>query len=253
VNNFVNFYSAYILKLGLKKSVILITLASFLLSVIFTYVLVIVLGLPKSDMSISLVIAGLVSVMVAPIVSVGFINLLFKINELENKTRYLASHDAMTGLLNRRAFFEVAGLKLMEFEAGTTFAIMVADIDAFKEINDRYGHEAGDQALAIVGALFKNALRGNDLLGRLGGDEFVFCLSKIGVQEAKSLAQRIISSVDTCEFIYDNNKIKLSTSIGLYVCKLKDSQNIADLVREADLALFEAKRNGKNQMCEREG
>ena len=251
MNNFVNFYSAYILKLGLKKSVILITLASFLLSVFFTYVLVIVLSLPRLDMSISLFIAGLVSLMVAPIVSVGFIHLLFKINELENKTRYLASHDAMTGLLNRRAFFEVAGLKLMEFEADTTLAVMVADIDAFKEINDRYGHEAGDQALAVVGGLFKNALRGNDLLGRLGGDEFVFCLSKIGMQDAKSLAQRMVSSVNTCEFVYDNNEIKLSASIGLHVCKLKDNQTISDLVRQADLALFEAKRNGKNQVCER--
>ncbi len=122
----------------------MITLASFLLSVFFTYGLVIVLGLPKSDMSISLVIAGLVSLMVAPIVSVGFIHLLFKINELENKTRYLASHDAMTGLFNRRAFYEVAGHQLKDVEVGATLAVMVADIDAFKEINDRYGPEAGD-------------------------------------------------------------------------------------------------------------
>lgn len=251
MNNFVNFFSNYVLKLGLKKSVILITLTSFLLSVFFTYILMIVLGRPEEDMTVSLFIAGSVSLLVAPMVSVSFIHLLFKINDLENKTRYLASHDVMTGLLNRRAFYEVAGHQLKDVEVGATLAVMVADIDAFKEINDRYGHEAGDQALAIVGGLFKNALRGNDLLGRLGGDEFVFCLSKIGMQDAKSLAQRMISSVNTCEFVYDNNKINLSASIGLHVCKLKDNQTISDLVRQADLALFEAKRNGKNQVCER--
>jgi diguanylate cyclase (GGDEF)-like protein len=251
VSNFVNFFSDYVLKLGIKKSVILITLASFILSLFFTYVLVLVLGRPNEDMAISLLIAGLVSLLVAPMVCIGFIHLLFKISELENKTRYLANHDVLTGLLNRRAFYEAAGLKLKELDAENTLAIMVADIDAFKEINDRYGHEAGDRALTVVSEQFKNALRGDDLLGRLGGDEFVFCLAKIGVQDAKSLAQRIISSLNVHEFIYDNNKIALSASIGLHICKLNDNQTIADLVREADLALFEAKRSGKNQVCER--
>lgn len=171
-----NHFRRFVLKIGLFKSVTLITVASVLLSILLTYLMIIKLyGNDHQDMRHFLLISALVPMVIAPLVSFNFLKLLFKIEALERETRYLATYDELTGLYTRRAFYDHAEQQLaIAKRESQQLAMLVADLDGFKLINDTFGHHAGDQALKHVSAVIKNTMRQADIAGRVGGDEFVF-------------------------------------------------------------------------------
>jgi predicted signal transduction protein with EAL and GGDEF domain len=146
-------FSNFFLKAGALKSVVLVAIASIALSLIFTNSSVaLIFGLPQPEMANYLLIAALVPLFVAPMVSSGLINLMFKINKLETENRHLATYDALTGLLSRSAFYNHAEQqhKIARREGGN-MAILFADLDGFKQINDNYGHGIGDAVLKEFG------------------------------------------------------------------------------------------------------
>lgn len=160
----------------------------------------------------------------------------------------LAQKDELTGLNNRRAFFERSH---HAFEQSKRFShatsVIMMDIDHFKLINDNYGHSAGDKVLQAVAELLQTLVREIDIVARIGGEEFAFVLSETGLEDAAILAERIRSGIEGLAVTIDGHKIKFSASFGVAACKDED-ENIEALLKKADEALYVAKKKGRNQI-----
>lgn len=155
--------------------------------------------------------------------------------------RFLADHDPLTRLGNRRSF--MARLELETSRAlryGTSFALVVCDLDGFKDVNDRYGHLAGDEALEHVAAVLRDALRSSDGAYRLGGDEFGLILVEAANDVAEEVVERVTSAL---AFQHDERLTGLRASFGVAVCPA-DGVTPSALFNAADQAMYGAKRSG---------
>ncbi len=164
----------------------------------------------------------------------------------------LALIDPLTGLHNRRyALPRLAAIAAQAAEAGTDFAVMVVDLDRFKQVNDLHGHGAGDQVLVEVSRRLAANLRGSDLLARIGGEEFLVVLPDTGMTDARQIAERLCAAVD-------ERPIRLATGLGLTVTvsigvavargSAGGPGRVEAVVEQADLALLESKGSGRNQV-----
>jgi diguanylate cyclase (GGDEF)-like protein/PAS domain S-box-containing protein len=166
---------------------------------------------------------------------------------LEDATRHLAEHDALTDLPNRVLFLD----RLQQALAANRrqhkqFALMFLDLDRFKQINDTFGHRAGDEVLKEVAARLTHCVRGVDTVSRLGGDEFVVLLADIGgVDQAAHVAGSVMQAVAR-PVKADGQDISLSVSIGIAICP-SDGQDADTLLRHADVAMYHSKQNGRNE------
>jgi len=175
----------------------------------------------------------------------------------EANFRYQAEHDGLTGVLNRRSFYErtLVGLNRAKV-AGEYCGIAVFDIDRFKTFNDTLGHLNGDLAIKHVTALAQKHLRTNDALGRFGGDEFVLFLSFAEEKFGKKIVERLRRAVAHSPVATDQGEHGITISIGL-VCispdwkDPRDSDFLEKIVELADAALYQAKRNGRNRVSVR--
>jgi diguanylate cyclase len=155
-----------------------------------------------------------------------------------------ARTDALTLLANRRAFDDELGRRFAEFRRdGRAFSLVLADVDHFKQFNDRYGHQAGDVALQTVGKLLGRKLRDMDLLARYGGEEFAIILPGTGLRDACTVAQRTCQSVAEACVRHAGRELAISASFG--VAEACGRQNTAALVGRADEALYAAKAGGR--------
>lgn len=162
----------------------------------------------------------------------------------EEKIRYLAFHDSLTGLPNRRLFMDRFEHELsQERRSGLVSALHILDLDHFKEINDTLGHPAGDQLLVEVAQRILDLLRDGDTFARLGGDEFAILQSNVNdLGDVASLAAKVISSFERY-FAVEGSQLRTNTSIGIVLC---DPQFSADeLISKADVALYRAKEQGR--------
>jgi diguanylate cyclase (GGDEF)-like protein len=160
--------------------------------------------------------------------------------------RQLATHDHMTGLLNRRFFMEaLAQAKRRAARSGVLLALLYVDLDHFKSVNDIAGHAVGDEVLAVVAGRLQSAIRGADLAARLGGDEFALLLEDVsGPEHAEAVAARIASSLaDPVEV--GGRRWPLSASVGIAVAAEPDESPEAWLHR-ADAAMYAAKRRRRS-------
>lgn len=163
--------------------------------------------------------------------------------------RAAARTDAKTGLLNAKAWQEEAEREIVRaHREGQPVAILIADLDHFRRINEAHGHLAGDVALmAAVGAL-SGGLRPYDLLGRFGGEEFTAVLPRTGHAEAGRIAERLRRAVASAPVVFDDTAVSLSVSIGVAVLG-EHGRDLTDLITAADHALYRAKRSGRNQVA----
>ncbi len=164
--------------------------------------------------------------------------------------RVLADHDALTNVLNRRAWTERASALLA---SGSTqpIALLFLDLDHFKLLNDRRGHNTGDRALIAVAKALATELRPSDLLGRYGGEEFVALLDGTMPQQAMHVATRLCRRVHRLEIPASDESLLLSVSIG--VALRREGDDVESLVERADQAMYDAKLNGRNRVCLHEG
>ncbi len=169
---------------------------------------------------------------------------------LEEQLWEQATTDFLTGLNNRRHFSEKAKKELARsrrMEKPLSFLIL--DLDHFKELNDTYGHDAGDIALKTFARVCTDTLREIDTLGRLGGEEFAALLPETDSHSAIEVAQRLCKAVEATPISISNDKIlHITVSIGVTSCAPEDQQ-IQDMLRRADNALYKAKHSGRNQVC----
>jgi diguanylate cyclase (GGDEF)-like protein len=160
------------------------------------------------------------------------------------KPMYLAFHDSLTGLRNRAAFEETLKEKMAD-PAGR-MALLIIDLDHFKEVNDRLGHDEGDRLLKCVAQQIRSVVRKGDIPFRLGGDEFVVLLPGADEERARATATRIIDAVTSTSFLTQDRTNEVTVSIGIALSPQHGlDRNV--LFKRADLALYRAKERGKNQ------
>jgi len=163
----------------------------------------------------------------------------------EEKMRYMAFYDALTGLPNRAMFKDHFSRLLAR---GQYFqqkvALVFIDLDNFKSVNDRWGHDTGDQLLREVASRLKSVLRGTDLLARIGGDEFVVLLTRVAPLSLNQVAQRILEALAD-PMVINGHTLRISASLGISIWP-DDGEDVDTLVKNADEAMYAAKRSGKN-------
>jgi diguanylate cyclase (GGDEF)-like protein len=165
----------------------------------------------------------------------------------EKQLQHLASVDSLTGLFNRRHFFDVAEL---EFKRAKRYnrplsAIMI-DIDFFKNINDTYSHAIGDRVLVELSRLLITELRESDIRARMGGEEFVVLLPETDLSLAQSLAERLRKNIADMVIDIEGKSVQITVSLGI-ACMDSTIKTLDDILHLSDLALYNAKRNGRNQ------
>jgi len=159
----------------------------------------------------------------------------------------LALHDPLTGLLNRRALSNILGRKFRETERyGTPLALIMADLDDFKGVNDRYGHPAGDALLKEVARLLSQSVRAVDIVTRYGGEEFAIVLPGTELAPALVLAERVREEIARHRFHVDDVAVQLACSMG--VARIPDPSitSLEQFISAADRALYQAKARGRN-------
>jgi len=172
---------------------------------------------------------------------------------LKNSHKYeqlkeLSMRDVLTGLFNRRVLEEMLVIE-GERRDPVPMSMVLIDLDDFKKINDKFGHIAGDQVLAQVAAVFKQSIRSIDYAARYGGEEFAIMLTSQSAVEAAEFAQRLMRNLSGTIFTAMDNRIRLTISIGVAHSSGTDRFDARELLRQADLALYRAKKSGKNQAC----
>ncbi|MEM7503179.1 MAG: EAL domain-containing protein [Pseudomonadota bacterium] len=168
--------------------------------------------------------------------------------ELNRRLSYHASHDILTGLVNRREFESRLERALKSAKAReTSYALCYLDLDQFKIVNDSCGHSAGDALLGQLGALLKSKIRWRDTLARLGGDEFGVLLESCSLEEAMKTAEVLRNAVSDYKFMWDDRSFRLGVSIGV-VPITADNEDVAALLSAADSACQAAKEAGRNRI-----
>lgn len=172
-------------------------------------------------------------------------------SRLYEKTIHLSRTDWLTGLWNTRHFSDVLEEKIKATsEANMSLGLMMADMDNFKRFNDTLGHQEGDHAIRRVADILRRFSRKSDFVCRYGGEEFCVIMSKTGKNEAEIISERLRSEIEN-SFKHDDSipeRLKLTISIGLAIYPT-DSADKNELIRKADIALYTAKRLGKNRTC----
>jgi diguanylate cyclase (GGDEF)-like protein len=157
-----------------------------------------------------------------------------------------ASHDALTGLANRRSFEEQLRLTVEGVRGSDGAGVVFVDLDGFKQINDRYGHQAGDEALVEAAKRLAGAMRDGDTVARLGGDEFTILLRGVCTRdEVARVADRVLASMRRLIVLSDGAKVRATPSIGIAMAG-RSGMDPEQLLQAADEAMYEAKRAGKD-------
>ncbi len=168
--------------------------------------------------------------------------------ELNRRLSYHASHDILTGLVNRREFENRLERALKSAKAReTSYALCYLDLDQFKIVNDSCGHSAGDALLGQLGALLKSKIRWRDTLARLGGDEFGVLLESCSLEEAMQTAESLRMAISDYKFTWDDRSFRLGASIGVVPISA-DNEDVAALLSAADSACAAAKEAGRNRI-----
>jgi diguanylate cyclase (GGDEF)-like protein len=187
----------------------------------------------------------LLSHMLLTTVAAVLLPLLFFISR-EQLLVQQANLDELTLLPNRRHFMRESSAYLTRGGANTQLAVMMLDLDHFKSINDTFGHAVGDAALKQVAQILTQVLRKTDLIGRMGGEEFAVVMPNTSEADARCIGQRLRQQVEQHAGIVDGKPLNLTISIGATYAKQFSGLDFQTLLKQADEALYEAKRSGRN-------
>ncbi len=169
-----------------------------------------------------------------------------QLSEMDRSLDLATRIDPMTGLANRRDIMEKIERELSRSERHQrTFAVMLVDLDNFKQINETYGYNDGDDVLVEVSRVLMGCVRNEDVCARWGGEEFLFLLTETNIEGAVTLARKIVDSLSMTEFKANRPGIRITASVG--VCEYQPGQSANECVSRANHALLKAKQGGKNR------
>lgn len=169
---------------------------------------------------------------------------------LLRRIEYASTHDGLTQLKNRREIENLLGQEIKRAQRyDKPLSVMMLDIDHFKLVNDRHGHQIGDEALRVVARTIKQEVRNTDFVGRYGGEEILVIATETSIQDSKALAQRLHAAVDRAPIpLNDEETLRVTVSIG--VASFSVTQNtMQTLIKSADEALYRAKESGRDRVC----
>jgi two-component system cell cycle response regulator len=172
-----------------------------------------------------------------------------KIAALVEDSQRLAATDALTGLMNRRAFVSAMGSELARsVRHGYSLSFVLLDIDLFKQINDKRGHASGDRVLASMGAVLREHLRASDLVARWGGEEFVAAFTSTDLAHARIGAERLRTRIEQMT-VDDAAGVRIPVTASLGLATLRAGESLEQLMTRADRAMYAAKAAGRNRVC----
>lgn len=170
----------------------------------------------------------------------------FELREQNKNLQDLADNDPLTGLLNRRGMQAKMEKIFLECQVSSTnFAIIIGDIDDFKNINDTYGHDCGDYVLRSLADIFKFSLREKDYVSRWGGEEFLILLYNVDDESTFDIIDRLRKNIQKTKLTYKNKILNYTVSFGGFVHK--ENYSIDEMIKKADESLYFSKKHGKNQ------
>lgn len=168
--------------------------------------------------------------------------------EANRRLEHMASRDPLTGLYNARAYYSLCDNVLRQAQrTHSPFSMLFVDLDHFKSINDRFGHEAGDTVLRTIAACLESGVRQSDLVGRIGGEEFSVLLPDTGLEGARLLAEKLRADIEASMPDIGSERLRVTASIGVAVGS-PATASIAQVQRTADEAMYRAKRQGRNRV-----
>jgi len=171
------------------------------------------------------------------------------LNEYHRQTFENFPHtDSLTGLNNRRCFeYLVQQLIQNNLKQPAPISLLVFDVDHFKQINDRYGHDVGDQVIQMIAQTTCNEMRRHDVLARYGGEEFIACLTETSPDDALKIAERLRRKIENIMVNLEHgHRLDFTVSIGAAILESSETDLMA-LIKQADIALYQAKANGRNR------
>ena len=227
-----------------------------ILTVLGVYVLNEVLGVDYSviastgaDRLVDLLTVSLSALAASQYNEIKKISVIHQLQQTRRKLHQLAIVDPLTNAYNRRYFFNHAQVQLSRSGInGHSNAIVLMDVDHFKNINDTYGHIIGDQVLMGLAALCQENLRGCDLLARFGGEEFIMLLPHTELDEARQIADRLREIIDRKKIATDQGRLAVTVSMGVAVSGPGEILDLYDLIIQADQAMYRAKGAGRNRV-----
>lgn len=210
----------------------------------------------NAGLLISNSINGLIFFLAAVTISTAIYNYHYQeiskniiLEETNLKLKYMSSHDSLTGLLNRRCFGTQVSEKMRIItETKELAALILLDIDHFKHINDKFGHPIGDIVIKEVSHILMENIKTNDLATRWGGEEFLIFLFQTSIDEVYALAENIRLSIQNKVIIADKSQIQITASFGISILKDDFSNSFDTSYKAADVALYQAKNQGRNKV-----
>lgn len=173
--------------------------------------------------------------------------LIRELRKALEEIRWLSITDGLTGLYNRRHFFEEAEKEVERAQRyRRPVAAIMLDVDFFKRVNDTHGHAAGDEVLRKIATCCRSEVRELDILGRYGGEEFAILLTESDIEQACQVAERLRARIEA--FPFDVKGVSLGLTASLGVAELKDAESVESLLDQADQALYIAKQEGRNRV-----
>lgn len=177
------------------------------------------------------------------------IDLQNELIEAREALREQATHDPLTGLLNREEILRILKNELSRAEREDgPLSIIMADLDHFKNVNDSYGHMAGDAVLRLTTRRMNSLLRSYDYIGRYGGEEFIILLPGCNRESAAAFAERLRLAIGNEKMDIPEGMIPLTISLGVATSSRQKRHDVHSLIQAADQALYQAKRNGRNRV-----
>lgn len=235
-----------------KKGVVKATLAVAGISVLGSWAITGALMLlsgrtAPQDLLIAFIICTLAPLAVAPPVAYKTFSLMMDLILSRREIERLSRTDDLTQTYNRRHFMEMAQRELsLAARHGYQVSLLLIDLDDFKTINDRLGHLAGDRALTACAATIRRTIRREDVLGRFGGDEFLVLAPYSDLNSAAMLAERVRHALASADLVAGGQVVRVKASIGV-VCSEGRTGDAGQLLRQADQALYRAKKMGGNR------
>ena len=233
-----------------KRELWLYTAAVSLLSVVVSEITLLGVYLVFGDAAFgpanAFYTASIVPILVAVPVCYATARMAVQLHEAHARLKELAHTDELTGLINRRSFFQRAESILADAEQGSEpLSLLVIDADYFKQLNDTYGHATGDAALQFITEQLSASVRKSDLVCRLGGEEFAVLLPGMDAAEANRLAERIVKRIAERPMVWEDKIIEMSVSCG--IADTQVGHDMTTLFKAADDAMYAAKHSGRNR------